>query len=60
MDNFFARCSENIFWVNKKKITMLIKLYYYNYYNHFTAVWILSRTTRVNWYHRKVNQFKFY
>jgi len=25
-------------------------LYYNYYYNHFTALWILSGTTRVGWY----------
>jgi len=27
--------------------------YYYYYYYHFTALWILSRTTRVSWYQMK-------
>jgi len=28
-------------------------LLYYNYYNHFTALWALSGTTRVCWYQKK-------
>ena len=39
-------------------------IYYYYYYNHFTAPWILSRTTRTSRYqkgkYRKVKQIWFY
>jgi len=31
---------------------VLIKTIIYNYYYHFTALWILSWTTRVSWYQK--------
>jgi len=42
-----TRVDPDIFQTSSKMV-VCVCVYYYYYYNHFTAVWILSGTTRVS------------